>query len=301
MTFNASLKEGIPVPVVQGVVAGNGLTLTGATLDVGETTGIVVNPDNVGLDLTFTDHRYMRWVPYTGSGQAFLNQDMTRDGDWTMIANKDTTTRPAPQETGSTEDLLPMWTPATLNARAGYTVANEWTLSQGGWIDQYGVNVNSQNVGAIHVLSLSVNGTVRDTLTVTPNTAGLYLQNITPLIVGVGSLIRVSVQVTQISNNYMYWDQQPGLFTPAPIYCSLAQGQKDGGVKNDTAYDCHCLFIPGAFSPDWDIVAYGGSNASNAVYTSSMAVVEGSKGDNEALTSLIAALAKLGLVTDNTT
>ena len=66
----------------------------------------------------------MLWVPYTGSGQSFAYQNLTRDGDWTMAANKATSDRPAPQATGTEEDLLPPWTPASLNARATYTVYN---------------------------------------------------------------------------------------------------------------------------------------------------------------------------------
>src|SRR6516225_7310960 len=43
---------------------------------------------------------FMRWVPYTGPPQSFLHQDCTRDGDWSMVANKDTSDRPAPQQSG---------------------------------------------------------------------------------------------------------------------------------------------------------------------------------------------------------
>ena len=62
----------------------------------------------------------------------------------------------------------------------------------------------------------------------------------------------------------MFWSQQTGLFATPPTYCSLAQGQKDGGAKDSTAYDCHCVFIPGVASPDWDVVAFGGASTSGA-------------------------------------
>ena len=204
---------------------------------------------------------FVRWVTYTGSGQSFLNQDMTRDGDWTMIANKNTSDRPAPQPSGTTEDLLPIWTPTTQSARASYTVYNEWTINQSGWIDQYGVDVLTQNVGASHTLKLSVNGVVKDTFTTTPNTADALWQDITPIVVVSGTVLRVTLQVSQVSNNLMYWDQQSGLFATAPVYCSLAQGSKDGAAADTTAYDCHLMFIPGIASPDWDVVAFGGSAA----------------------------------------
>jgi hypothetical protein len=212
----------------------------------------------VDAQITDLNDVYMRWVRFTGPGQSFLAQDMTRDGDWTMVALRNTTDRPAPQPTGNEEDLLPAWAPVARSVRATFTVANEFTLNTGGWIDQYGVDVNSQNANAVHAISLSINGVVRDSLTTTPNVAGMFWQNVTPIVTPNGSVIRVSVQVTQIGNNLMYWDQQPGLFATPPVYCSLAQGSYNNGPLTDTAYDCHCLFVPGSFSPDWDIVAYGG-------------------------------------------
>jgi hypothetical protein len=204
---------------------------------------------------------YVRWVPYTGPPQSFSPRDMTRDGDWTMIANKSTSDRPAPQETGAEEDLLPAWTPTQQNARATYTLYNEWTLNQGGWINQYGVDALAQNVGAAHAVTLTVNGTTRDTFSYTPNAAGQFLQDITPIVATSGTVLRVTLQVTQVANNLMYWEQQTGLFATAPTYCSLAVGSKDGAAAGTTAYGCHLMFIPGAASPDWDIVAYGGSAA----------------------------------------
>jgi hypothetical protein len=206
---------------------------------------------------------YMRWVPYVGPPQSFLNQDLTRDGDWTMVANKNTSDRPAPQASGNQEDLLPAWSPTVNSARATFTVNNQWTLSSAGWIESYGVDCNVQNTGAIHALSLTVNGVVRDSLSVTPPAAGMLWQNFTPILVLIGAVIKVSVQVTQIPpNNLMYWDSQVGLFATAPTYCSLAQGWKDAASPGTTAYDCHCLFTPGTASPDWDVVAFGGSAAS---------------------------------------
>ena len=203
---------------------------------------------------------FMRWVPYTGPPQNFLAQDLTRDGDWTMVANKDTADRPAPQAGGAEEDLLPPWTPATQSAPPAYTVYNEWTVNTAGWIDQYGVDVLPQNAGkATHTITLAVNGVTRDSFTATPNTAGIFWQNITPLLVVSGAVIRVTAQVSQSGNNY--WVQQTGLFATAPTYCSLAVGSKDGAAAGTTAYGCHLLFQPGTKSADWDIVAYGGAAA----------------------------------------
>jgi hypothetical protein len=201
---------------------------------------------------------YMRWVKFTGPGQSFLAQDMTRDGDWTMVALRNTSDRPAPVPSGNEEDLLPAWAPVAQSARATYIVYNEWTINTSGWVDQYGGNVLSQNLNATHTITLTIDGTVKDTFTSAPVNAGLYFVNITPIIVSAGSVLRVTVKVSQVGNNLMYWNAQPGFFATLPPYSSLAVGSKDGAAAGTTAYDCHVMFIPGSFSPDWDIVAYGG-------------------------------------------
>ena len=201
---------------------------------------------------------YTMWSPYSGAASYVKNQ-LTRDGSWTMVANKNTTDRPAPQPSGPETDLLPAWIPITPNARASYTVYNEWTVSSGGWIEQYGAGVLDQNFGAQHVITLMVNGVVQDTFTGTPTGGAYYSHDTTPIIVNTGSVIRVTLQVTQVSNNQMYWQESAGLFATPPTYCSLARGCKDGGATSTTAYGCHLLFTPGTASPDWDVVAFGGT------------------------------------------
>jgi hypothetical protein len=160
-------------------------------------------------------------------------------------------------------DLLPAWVPATQSAPATYIVYNEWTLSSAGWIDQYGVDILPANVGATHILTLRVNGVVKDTFTTIPNAAGIYWHDITPIVALSGAVVRVTLQVTRSGSNS--WFQQTGLFATAPTYCSLAVGSKDGATAGTTAYGCHLLFTPGAASPDWDVVAYGGEAAGGSV------------------------------------
>jgi hypothetical protein len=201
----------------------------------------------------------MTWVPYTTLGQAFMAQNLTRDGDWTMVAKTNTTTRPAPQPSGPEEDLLPAWTPNRQAASGAYTIYNEWTTNTGGWINQYGVDVIRQNVSEIHVITLSVGGSVRDTFTAQPINEGVYFHDITPIVAPSGTIIRVTLQIS--SGGSHSWYEQVGLFVTTPPYCSSAVGSKDGGTPGTTAYGCHLLFTPGTISPDWDIVAFGGEAA----------------------------------------
>ena len=207
------------------------------------------------------DPNAMHWVPYVGPPQSFLMHDTTRDGDWTMVANKATSDRPSPQQSGPEEDLLPAWTPTQQSARATYITYNEWTVNTSGWVDQYGGTVLAQNVNALHTITLAVNGVVKDTFTSTPANPTQYWHDITPILVASGSVIRVTVKVNQVGNNQMYWEEQAALFATPPTYCSLAVGSKDGAAASDIAYDCHVQFIPGVASPDWDVVAFGGAAA----------------------------------------
>ena len=206
----------------------------------------------LGLDMS----GYMKWVKYTGPPQSFNQGDVTRDGDWTMVATKATTDRPAPQPSGAEQDLLPAWTPATSSASGSYTVYNQWTTNTAGWVDQYGVDILSANTGAQHVITLTVNGVIKDTFTVTPNVAQLYWHDITPLATPSGTVFRITLQVNRTGSNS--WYQQAGLFATAPTYCSLAVGSLNGAVAGTTAYGCHLLFQPGTMSPNWDVVAYSG-------------------------------------------
>ena len=157
----------------------------------------------------------MTWVPYTTTGQAFVAQNLTRDGDWTMVAKANTTDRPAPQPSGAEEDLLPGWTPNRQSAVGALTIYNEWTVNTGGWIDQYGVDILRQNVGDTHTILLSINGTTKDTFTAVAATEGIYWHDITPIVVASGATIRVTLQISATGSNS--WFEQPGLFATAPV------------------------------------------------------------------------------------
>src|SRR6516164_2795512 len=199
----------------------------------------------------------MTWVPYTTLGQAFVAQNLTRDGDWTMVANTATTDRPAPQPTGAEEDLLPAWTPNRQSAIGAIVHYNEWTVNTGGWIGQYGIDILRQNVGDTHAITLSVNGSIRDTFTAVAANEGIYFHDIAPIVVASGAVIRVTMQISATGSNS--WFEQVGLFATPPVYCSLAQGSLNGAAAGTTAYGCHLRFTPGTKSPNWDIVAFAGA------------------------------------------
>src|SRR6516164_5165064 len=198
----------------------------------------------------------MTWVPYTTLGQAFVAQNLTRDGDWTMVAKTNTTDRPSPQPSGAEEDLLPAWTPNRQSSVGAITIYNEWTINTGGWIDQYGVDIIRQNVGDTHAITLSVNGSIRDTFTAVAANEGIYWHDILPIVVASSAVIRVTLQISATGSNS--WFEGVGLFATPPTYCSLAVGSLNGAAAGTTAYNCHLRFTPGTVSPNWDIVSYSG-------------------------------------------
>ena len=265
----ASFVGGVGVPMtLTGDVTGSG-TGTIATTATGlhgfpvssttPTTNQVLQWTGSAWTPQTLSYGQMTWVPYTTLGQSFVAQNLTRDGDWTMVAKTSTTDRPAPQPTGAEEDLLPAWSPTRQQASGAYTVYNEWTVNTGGWIDQYGVDIIQQNLGDSHAITLSIGGSIKDTFTAVATSTGIYWHDIIPVVVASGAVIRVTLQIASSGSNS--WYQEPGLFVTAPPYCSSAVGAKDAGTPGTTAYGCHLLFTPGAASTNWDVVAYGGEAA----------------------------------------
>jgi hypothetical protein len=252
-----------PAPRITGVkfsqIAPAGVTPPSGTQFLAVTGGTTDNLYTIDQIAGFGGIGQMTWVPYTTFGQTFLPQNLTRDGDWTMVAKTTTTDRPAPQPSGAEEDLLPSWLPNRQSAVGALVIYNEWTVNVGGWIDQYGVDIIRQNVGDTHAITLSVNGSIRDTFTAIASNEGIYWHNIAPIVVASGAVIRVTLQISATGTNS--WYQQVGLFGTAPVYCSLAVGSLNGAAGGTTAYNCHLLFTPGTVSPNWDIVAYGGEAA----------------------------------------
>src|SRR6516162_1667695 len=241
------------VATTAGKLQGHAVSSAAPTLNqVLEWTGSAWTPSTLSFGTG-----QMTWVPYTTTGQAFVAQNLTRDGDWTMVANTATTDRPAPQPSGPEEDLLPAWTPNRQSAIGAIVHYNEWTVNTGGWIGQYGIDILRQNVGDTHAITLSVNGSIRDTFTAVAANEGIYFHDIAPIVVASGAVIRVTMQISATGSNS--WFEQVGLFATPPVYCSLAQGSLNGAAAGTTAYGCHLRFTPGTKSPNWDIVAFAGA------------------------------------------
>lgn len=220
--------------------------------------------DADAADRAYTDTetaKRLRWTgPHTIDGKQYYTNDVTRDGEWLMVAVADTTDIPAPQTSGDLDDLLLPWVPTRGSVRATVYMANRWTIADAGWIGYIGMVIEKENLGFTHTGSLQVNGVQVWAIAFKPKAEGTHRLNITPYIVVPGDVVEVAVQVTPPGNENVYWSEQAGLFATPPLHTSLAEGSNDDRVSwTDTAYGIHLSFQPGTKSPDWEILSYMGT------------------------------------------
>jgi len=76
------------------------------------------------------------------TGGTYQKNDMVRDGDWTMVANKETYDTAAPQEDGDPTYVLPDLPPFTAHTNSSVVwSSNEYEFLEGGWIKSIRVYV----------------------------------------------------------------------------------------------------------------------------------------------------------------
>lgn len=112
-----------------------------------------------------SDAKYMSWTGAWTSrtSQQYLTNEVTRDGKWTMIANKDTTDRASPQNNGAAVNILPV-DPTWINSANVSTVSlvHTYKFAKGGWFqalrlwpDNVGVNIDNHLYVVIQVGDLT--------------------------------------------------------------------------------------------------------------------------------------------------
>lgn len=85
-------------------------------------------------EAAYNPHGMMKWRNLYAPGQ-YYQHDVVRDGEWTMVANKDTTDRPAPQPTGVQSWTIPDSPAWATNSFLGtvYSGQRYQFVSAGGW------------------------------------------------------------------------------------------------------------------------------------------------------------------------
>jgi len=83
------------------------------------------------------DAERMQWKGYWTTG-SYLKNDTVLDGAWSMVANKDTSDRPAPQPSGTPEFAIPTEDPqfSTLDNVSSVYSGHQYTLTKNGWIKE---------------------------------------------------------------------------------------------------------------------------------------------------------------------
>lgn len=119
-------------------------------------------------------HGTMLWKG-SWSGGDYLANDVVRDGDWTMIANKTTSDRPAPQPSGA-EESSPA-EPITFTEQTGTSwilSGARWTFTSGGWLKNMNFWIPSTNSDLQYIGSLvdDVRGIVLAKIDITPTATG---------------------------------------------------------------------------------------------------------------------------------
>lgn len=90
------------------------------------------------LEADVTDLDRVRWMGIWLS-QAYVKNDMVKDGDWTAIANKATTDRPAPQPDGPPENsMVGVFTQSS--DISIIKMVHEYTIAQDGFVESLAIN-----------------------------------------------------------------------------------------------------------------------------------------------------------------
>lgn len=105
-------------------------------------------------------HDKMDWGNKWAQG-TYGENDVIRDGDWTMVANKETSDRPAPQSLGAPENSVdPSATFTTASDSSIIKMVHNFTLKKSGWFEQLRVRVpfwDLDSVTRVTVLNVTEN------------------------------------------------------------------------------------------------------------------------------------------------
>jgi hypothetical protein len=156
------------------------------------------------LDVNVDDR--LKWIyPPLALGSQYSKNNVTKDGDWSMVCNTDTTDRPAPQPSGAPEDALPTTELFSEGLFTGVVHSGStFTFLQSGWIDTVSVYVPDID-SAINYRIITEDITNPSEPIVTVKTAPLLIANgwadvaIGKQFIEVGSVFRVTIDALNLS------------------------------------------------------------------------------------------------------
>ncbi len=155
----------------------------------------------------------VRWTgPYSGYN-SYSKNDMVTDGGWTMIANKDTSDRPAPQAIGPELSLYSGSSPtAPITAKSVVTGTRVTATSIGFWLNSYEVYTVAGN--NYRVFSVNAVGAVSELLSFNASSTGWLLFNLPILAIPTGSDFAILQSVSEPDPTPTVWTGDWNYLTP---------------------------------------------------------------------------------------
>lgn len=123
----------------------------------------------------------MRWLGVYNQGQTYYKNDVVIDGRWTMIANKETSDRPAPVPDGDPEYIFQGTMSNTDVTAKQVMFGQRYTLEAAGWIDGYRIYVFNGQSYNIYLNRLTTGG-IDELIKFTASTTGWVEFSVTPVI-----------------------------------------------------------------------------------------------------------------------
>jgi hypothetical protein len=139
----------------------------------------------------------MRWADHWVGG-LYIRNDVTYDQGWLMIANKDTTDRPAPQAVGAPFPLYTGADPNTFVSAKQVLTGNRYAPTTAGFVLSYRFWVVSGNTYAVYHVENPLGTPIIKLLTLfTATVNGWEVNPINPIIIGPSAVFDMIVLTTE--------------------------------------------------------------------------------------------------------
>ena len=187
-------------------------------------------------------HGTSRWQSPYVVGNDYKKDDLVKDGDWTMIANKDTNDRAAPQPLGPEFNIYDGASPTTQNTAKQVVFGNRYTFDQAAYINGYRLYAVAGKTYRIFLVRDPLGTPIIEELALfVATTAGWIAFAIGNLLIGIGAKFDLVAVVyepdptpTVFSGDWNYTTpQNPGI----PALGDIIHSTKTLGVMSISSTD----------------------------------------------------------------
>lgn len=189
--------------------------------------------------------------------QEYLTNQMVRDGDWTMIANKSTTDRAGPQPASETTSLF---SGTLLDESVITTVLNfgiRHTPDTEGYIDAYRILTYA---GVTYSVSMTDGATSTVIEVFLADSSGWQSRHMPAVLLSSGVEIDVVATITEVGPVSIPYGREDDYYLTSTVAKGLFSTNA-AVVVDDNAYGIDLVIQPATISPDWDLVARSGGSS----------------------------------------